>query len=480
MRKLRTTARTAGHKCLDGREVFEADAGVSRRQVIGTAASLAALTVVPRHVLGGPRHVPPSEKLNIAGIGVGGQGAGDIQNVSSENIVALCDVDRAHAAETFKRYPKASAYSDFRVMLEKEGRNIDAVVVATPDHTHAVATMMAIRMGKHVYCEKPLTHSMHEAREIAKAAREAGVATQMGNQGHSGEGIRLICEWIWDGAIGPVREVHGWTTHAVWPQGLERPKETPPVPETLDWDLWLGPAPSRPYHPAYAPALWRGWWDFGTGGLGDMGCHNLDPAVWALKLGAPSSVEASCSIFVPTITWDKPFNTESYPRASIVRYEFPERQGMPAVDLTWYDGGLMPARPKELEPGRFMGDRLGGLLFIGDKGKILCGSYGNTPRLIPEAKMRAYQRPDRTLPRSIGHHAEWIAACKGGKPAGSNFDYAGPLTEMILLGNVAVRMSLQLQAKGLKLAYDGANMKVTNLPEANDYMQRAYRDGWML
>ncbi len=473
-------ATTIGRRCLDGRKAFETGPKMSRRRALGAAASLAAWTIVPRHVLGGAGYIPPSEKLNIAGIGVGGQGAGDIQNVSSENIVALCDVDRAHAAQTFKRHPNARAYSDFRVMLETEGKNIDAVVVATPDHTHAAATMMAIKMGKHVYCEKPLTHSMYEAREIVKAAREAGVATQMGNQGHAGEGIRLICEWIWDGAIGPVREVHAWTTHAVWPQGLERPKETPPVPETLDWDLWLGPAPWRPYHPAYAPALWRGWWDFGTGGLGDMGCHNLDPVFWALKLGAPTSVEASCSIFVPTITWDKPFNTESYPQASIVRYEFPAREGMPALDLTWYDGGLMPPRPRELEDGRSMGDKLGGVIFVGDKGKIMCGSYGNAPRLIPESRMREYKRPDKTIPRSVGQHKEWIEACKQGKPAGSNFDYAGPLTEMVLLGNVAVRMSLQLQAKGLKLSYDGGSMRVTNLPEANAYMRRIYRDGWTL
>ena len=454
--------------------------GISRRGFVKTAATVAAFTIVPRHVLGGPRQVPPSEKLNIAGIGVGGQGAGDIQNVSSENIVALCDVDRRQAAETFKKFPNAKQYTDFRVMLEKEDKNIDAVVVATPDHVHAVATMMAIKMGKHVYCEKPLTYSMHEAREIAKAARAAKVATQMGNQGHSGEGIRLICEWIWDGAIGPVREVHVWTTHAVWPQGMQRPKETPPVPETLDWDLWLGPAPQRPYHPAYVPARWRGWWDFGTGGLGDMGCHNLDAAFWALKLGQPTSVEASCSIFVPTITWDKPFNTESYPQASIVRYEFPERQGMPPLELTWYDGGLMPRRPKELEPGRRLGDKLGGAIFIGDKGTLVSDSYANSPRLIPETRMKEYKRPDKSIPRSVGHHKEWIEACKGGKPAGSNFDYAGPLTEMILLGNIAVRMSLKTQEKGLRLAYDGPNMKITNLPEANEYMQRKYREGWTL
>ncbi len=453
---------------------------MDRRRFLGGVAGAAAFVVVPRHVLGGPRHVPPSEKLNIVGIGVGGQGAGDIASVSSENIVALCDVDRRRAAETFKRYPNARQYTDFRAMLEKEHRNIDAVVVATPDHTHVVASMMAVKMGKHVFCEKPLTYSMHEARELAKAARAAKVATQMGNQGHAGEGIRLICEWLWDGAIGPVREVHAWTTHAVWPQGMERPKETPPVPEALDWDLWLGPAPYRPYHPAYLPQLWRGWWDFGTGGLGDMGCHNLDPVFWALKLGYPTGVEASCSIFVPTITWDKPFNTESYPQASIVRYEFPGREGLPPLELTWYDGGLMPRRPKELEDGRQLGDRLGGVIFVGDNGKLTCGSYGSNPRLIPEARMKDYKRPAPSIPRSVGHHQEWIEACKGGRQAGSNFDYAGPMTEVILLGNIAVRMSLKTQEKGLRLAYDGPNMRITNLPEANEYVHREYREGWTL
>ncbi|MBN1359846.1 MAG: Gfo/Idh/MocA family oxidoreductase [Sedimentisphaerales bacterium] len=453
---------------------------ISRRAFVTAAAGAAAFTIVPRHVLGGPGDVPPSEKLNIAGIGVGGQGATDLLAVSSENIVALCDVDRRQAAETFKKHPGARRYSDFRVMLEKEGKNIDAVVVATPDHTHAVASMMAIKMGKHVFCEKPLTHSMDEARRIAGAAREAGVATQMGNQGHSGEGIRLICEWIWDGAIGPVREVHAWSTHPVWPQGLTRPAETPPVPDTLDWDWWLGPAPWRPYHPSYLPMFWRAWWDFGTGGLGDMGCHNLDPVFWALKLGAPETVEASCSIFVPTVTWDKTFNTESYPQASIVRYTFGARGDMPPLELTWYDGGLMPERPDELEDGRHMGDKLGGVIFVGEKGKLTCGSYGNNPRLIPESRMRDYRRPERSIPRSMGHHAEWVAACKGDKPAGSNFDYAGPLTEMVLLGNIAVRMSLELQEKGLKLAYDGPNMRITNLPEANKYLRRDYRAGWIL
>ncbi len=449
---------------------------ITRRKFLANASAIAGFTVVPARIFADS----PSNKLNIAGIGVGGQGAGDINNVSSENIVALCDVDQAQAAQTFKKFPKAKQYSDFRRMLEVEDKNIDAVVIATPDHTHAPATMMAIKAGKHVYCEKPLTHSIYEARQIAEAARKAGVATQMGNQGHSGEGIRLICEWIWDGAIGPVRQVHAWTTHAVWPQGMQRPGETPPVPKTLDWDLWLGPAPERPYHPCYVPAFWRGWWDFGTGGLGDMGCHNLDPVFWALKLSHPKSIEASCSIFVPTITWDKPFNTDSYPRASIVRYEYEQRGDMPPLELTWYDGGLMPPRPKEIEDGRHLGDKLGGVIFIGDKGKIMCGSYGSNPRLIPETAMKQYKRPSPSIPRSPGHYVEWIQACKSGKPAGSNFDYAGPLTEMILLGNVAVRMSLKMQEKGIRLLYDGPNMKITNLPEANNYFRREYRKGWML
>jgi predicted dehydrogenase len=453
---------------------------MDRRRFLGGVAGAAAFTIVPRHVLGGPEQAPPSEKLNIAGIGVGGQGASDLDNLGSENVVALCDVDRRQAADTFKRFPNAKQYSDFRVMLDKEQKNIDAVLVATPDHTHAVAAMMAIKMGKHVFCEKPLAHSMHEARELAKAAREAKVATQMGNQGHAGEGIRLICEWIWDGAIGPVREVHAWTTHAVWPQGLDRPKETPPVPETLDWDLWLGPAPWRPYHPAYVPTLWRGWWDFGTGGLGDMGCHNLDPVFWALRLGNPTSVEASCSIFVPTVTWDKPFNAESYPQASIVRYEFPARGEMPPVELTWYDGGLMSRRPAEMDPGRRLGDKLGGVIFVGERGKLICGSYGGSPRLIPESRMKEYKRPQPSIPRSIGHHKEWIEACKGRGTAGSNFDYAGPMTEVVLLGNIAVRMCLKTQEQGLRLAYDGAKMEVTNLPEANKYVRNEYREGWSL
>ena len=427
------------------------------------AAAVAAFTIVPRHVLGGAGNTAPSEKLNIAGIGVAGRGAGDIGEVSSENIVALCDVDFRHAAGTFKQYPKARQYRDFRKMLDKENKNIDAVVVATPDHTHAVATMMAIKMGKHVYCEKPLAHDIYEVRKVTEAAREAKVATQLGNQGQASEETRLVCEYIWDGAIGPVREVHSWCNRPISPRGIDRPKDTPPVPEGLSWDLWLGTAPERPYHPCYLPFSWRGWWDFGTGVLGDIGCHQFVSIFRALKLGYPTSVEASTS----------GVNSETAPLASVVRYEFPARGDMPPVKLTWYDGGFMPPRPAELEDGR----RFGGAddnLYVGDKGKML----GH--RLIPEAKLKEYKQPPKTLPRSPGHHKEWIRACKGGQPAGSNFEASGPMAEVVLLGNIAVRMGQQLYEKGLKLYYDGPNMRFTNMPEANKYIQREYRKGWTL
>ncbi len=442
---------------------------LSRRDFIGAAAAAAAFTIVPRHVLGGPRHIPPSEKLNIAGIGVGGQGAGDLGAVSSQNIVALCDVDWRRAGGTFRRYPNARRYRDFRKMLDKEEKNIDAVVVATPDHIHAVASIMAIKMDKHVYCEKPLTHSVYEARKVAEAARKHKVATQMGNQGQASERTRLMCEYIWDGAIGPVREVHVWTDRPLrglnavyWPQGVGRPKDTEQVPDSLDWDLWLGPAPQRPYSLAYVPFKWRGWWDFGTGALGDIGCHSIDPIFRALKLGPPTSVEAASTLV----------NTETYPVASVVHYQFPARGDMPPVKLTWYDGGMRPQRPDELEDGRRLGT--GGVLFVGDKGKML------GERLIPESRMKEYKKPAQMIPRSPGHHKEWIEACKGGKPAGSNFDHAGPLAEAVLLGNVALRPELQEEMDRTKLLWDGPNLKITNVPEANKFLRREYRQGWTL
>ncbi len=443
--------------------------GLSRRDFIGGAAATAAFTIVPRFVLGGSGNIPPSEKLNIASIGVGGRGASVLEGVESQNIVALCDVDWRQADRTFKRYPKARKYRDFRKMLDKEENNIDAVTVATPDHVHATASMAAIKRGKHVYCEKPLTHSVYEARMMAQAAREHKVATQMGNQGQASEETRLMCEYIWDGAIGPVREVHVWTDRPLrglnavyWPQGVERPKDTPPVPDTLDWNLWLGPAPERPYHPAYMPFKWRGWWDFGTGALGDIGCHSIDPIFRALKLGHPTSVEAVSSLV----------NKETYPVASMVRYQFPERAGFPPVKLTWYDGGMRPPRPEELEDGQRLGT--GGVLFIGDKGKML--GY----RLIPNSRMKEYKKPPQMIDRSPGHFVEWIEACKGGKPAGSNFDHAGPLAEVVLLGNVALRPELREKMNRTKLHWDGPEMKITNIPEANEFLRREYREGWTL
>jgi predicted dehydrogenase len=443
--------------------------GVSRRRFLGgVGASVAAFNFVPGHVLGLNGAQPANDRLNIAGIGVGGQGNHDINQFKDENVVALCDVDWRHAAGTFKQFPNAKRYKDYRKMLEEE-KGIDAVVVATPDHVHAFASMAAIKLGKHVYCEKPLTHSVWEARQVAQAAREKKVATQMGNQGQASEETKRFCELVQAGAIGKVREVYIWTDRPsqglfreYWPQGVERPKDTPPVPPDLDWDLWLGPAPERPYHPAYLPFKWRGWWDFGTGALGDIGCHAFDPAFRALKLGAPLSVEASSSRV----------NTETYPLASIVTYQFPARGDQPPLRFTWMDGGLRPPRPPGLPDGALMGDN--GRLLIGDEGFML----GNT--IWPESRRKQFQDVPKTLPRSPGHHKEWAIACKGGPPAGSNFDWAGPLAEAVLLGNVALRVQLREELTRVRLLWDSQAFKFTNLEEANRFLRREYRKGWSL
>jgi predicted dehydrogenase len=381
--------------------------------------------------------------------------------------VALCDVDWERAAETFEKFPKAKRYKDFRVMLEKE-KNIDAVVVSAPDHIHAVASMMAIKMGKHVYCEKPLTHAVSEARALARAAKEHKVATQMGNNGQASEARRRLAEYIWAGAVGHVRKVDAWTDRSLgwWPQGIDRPMDTPLVPDTLDWDLWLGPAPDRPYHPAYLPFVWRGWIDFGTGALGDMACHIFDPIFRALKLGYPISVEASSTRM----------NDETYPLASIITYHFPARGEMPPIQLTWYDGGLKPPRPVELEKERMHVSN--GTIYYGDEGVM----YEN--RIIPEKKMQAFESPHKILPRSPGHYEEWIEACKGGKPAGSNFEFAAFLTEVVLLGNVALRMNRFGERTdnetGVKLIWNPSDMEFTNMPEANRHLVHTYREGWSL
>ncbi len=452
---------------------------ISRRDFISSAAAAAAFTIVPQSVLGGPGNTAPSDKLNIAGVGIGGMGKENVKACQSENIVALCDVDWDYAADVFKQYPDARKWKDYRKMLDEQ-KDIDAVVIATPDHAHAVVAMAAMQRGKHVYVQKPLTRTVYEARMLTKAARKYKVATQMGNQGHSGEGTRLVCEWIWNGAIGDVREVHCWTNRPVWPQGISGPKDTPPVPSTLDWDQWIGPAPYRPYNPAYHPFNWRAWLDFGAGALGDMGCHVMDAAFWALKLKYPVSVEASRSYDVREMM--KRFdNKESYPRSSVVHYQFPAREGMPPVKLHWYDGGILPEQPDDLEPGRNiskLGSDDSGTLFMGDKGTLVCGCYGGSPRLIPETKMREYERPSKTLPRidggKEGHERDWIQACKGGKPACSNFDYSGPLTETVVMGNLAILNP------GKKLSWDGTNMSMTNDEKANEYVRPNYREGWTL
>ncbi|UCG46848.1 MAG: Gfo/Idh/MocA family oxidoreductase [Phycisphaerales bacterium] len=431
---------------------------LSRRDFLGAVGLAATFTVVPRHVLGGPNHTAPSEKLNIASVGVGGMGGVDINQVSSENIVALCDVDLKQGGGTFKAYPKARRYRDFRKMLEKEDKNIDAVTVSTPDNTHAVAAIMAIKMGKHVYCQKPLCHDVYEVRKLTEAAREHKVMTQMGTQLHAESYLRQLVEMIKGGVIGNVRRVDLFSDKN-WGGG-ERPSDTPPVPETLDWGLWLGPARYRPYHPVYAPGNWRRWWDFGTGTLGDMGCHIIDPAWWALGLKYPTSIEADCG----------PFNDESYPQKTIVTWEFPARGDQPPVTVRWFDGSNRPPRPKELEKGRGLPGQGG--VYYGDEGVILA-PHGGGARLIPESRMKGFKPPEQLFERGINHWQEWIRACKGGPRSLSNFDYAGPLTEAILLGNLAAKA-------GQKLLWNGHEFKIENVSDGERYLKRTYRTGWTL
>lgn len=492
---------------------------LSRRNFIGSAATAAVgFTIVPGNVLGKSLgHVAPSDKLNIAGVGVGGMGRNNLRNMSGENIVALCDVDWSYAGRTFKDYPKARQFKDWRVMFDEFGKSIDAVMVATPDHSHAAVTAHAITLGKNVYTQKPLTHSVYESRLLTKLAKKYKVATQMGNQGHSGTDARRVCEWIWSGAIGEVTEVHGWTDRPIWPQGLQKPKDVMNVPSTLDWDLFTGPAQMRPYHSVYTPWNWRGWWDYGTGALGDMACHILDPAFWALKLRYPTKVEA-CSTLC---------NIDSPPHAEKVIYTFPARDkmpgvGMPEVKVIWYDGGFVPERPAELKEGEMLGDENGGLLFIGTKGKIMTGCYGTKPTLLPRSKMESFTEPSPSIPRIKGaekgpwsnvHELDWIRACKESPEnrteACSNFDFAGPFNEMVVMGVLGVR----LQSLNRVLNWDGENMQFTNINDndklkivtvdeftvvngdprfkrefanfnakeiAAGWVKHAYRDGWKL
>jgi predicted dehydrogenase len=447
----------------------------SRRTFLMASAGAALTSVAPQRVLGEPKTVPPSERINLAGIGAGGMGGGDIATLArlGVNVVALCDVDSERAAGSFQAFPKARRYKDFREMLDKEAKQIDAVSVGTPDHIHAVATMAALRAGKHVYCQKPLTHTLHECREVTRAAHKAGVATQMGNQGHATEGARLTNEWIRAGVIGTVREVHVWSDRAgrLWKQGIARPTQKPPVPATLDWDLWLGPMPERPYHPAYAPVSWRGWWDFGTGALGDMGCHIIDHPVWALDLRAPNFIEARTTLDGSFLEGNK-LNYETYPIASIIYYDFPERGKQPAVRMTWYDGGLMPPSPAGLPANQRLPDN--GVLYVGSKGMMYHSSHGGMPQLLPRELHEEAKKVPRTMERSPGHYEEWVAACKVGPRPISNFDYAGPLTEVVLLGVLALR------SPGRRLEWDSEKLKVKNAPELNQFVRAEYRKRWSL
>ncbi|MCP4642774.1 MAG: Gfo/Idh/MocA family oxidoreductase [bacterium] len=412
----------------------------------------------------------PNDKLNVAAIGCGGKGFVDISGAAAvgENVVALCDVDLNRAKRAFHTWPDAKQYQDYRVMLEKQ-KDIDAVTISTPDHTHACATMLAMSLGKHVYTQKPLTHSIFEARALTKAAAKYDVATQMGNQGHSMEDTRVACELVWAGAIGDVREVHCWTDRPEggrWKQGITTISPALPVPDYLDWDVWIGPAPMRAYNYDYHPRNWRGWWDFGCGALGDMGCHIMDAPYWALHLGAPTSVEC---------THQKNNNDQTGPTECVIRYEFPERvidgKTLPPVTLYWYEGSVMPPKPEA------MGDTpldTNGTLMIGSDGVLNSGATGDKPRLFPESLDKDFVRPDPTIERVGGPYEDWIAACKGVRPqACSNFSYSGPLTEAVLLGNVALRV-------GERCEWNAKKMKITNLPEANRFVGRDYREGWTL
>jgi predicted dehydrogenase len=467
--------------------------GISRRQFVGgVAAAAAGVMFVPRRVLGGPRYQAPSDRVNIATVGyVHGMGTSNTIACEKENIVALCDVDESEAAmqrlqrgrvKMLERFPNAQRYRDFRVMLEKQ-KDIDAIIVATPDHTHAVVAMAAMQLGKHVYVQKPLTRTISEARALTEAARRYKVVTQMGNQGHSGEGVRLVEEWIADGAIGKVHEVHCWTNRPVWPQGQPRPTETPAVPDGLDWDLWIGPSPMRPYHKVYHPFAWRAWMDFGCGALGDMACHVMDASFTALKLGYPTSATGFIArevVEVPTEDGGTENRRREYkdpfPMASVIHFTFPARKGkyFPALKLHWYDGGILPERPEELELDRRLPES--GTIFVGEKGKLICETYSESPRLIPETRMKEYKRPKKTLPRVEGgkHEQAWIDAIKGKIKPVDDFEYAGPFTEAVLLGNLAILFPDQ------KLMWDGPNMKVTNVSDANDFVQHHYRQGWSL
>jgi predicted dehydrogenase len=467
-----------------------------RRQFLRDAALTAAsFTIVPRHVLG-KGFTAPSDTLNIAGIGAGGKGESDLAEFAKSpraNIVCFADVDDRQITASVNRFPKARRYRDFREMLEKEHKNIDAVSVSTPDNIHAVAALPAMQLGKHVYVQKPLTHDIYEARVLTEAAKKYKVVTQMGNQGGSGDGVRRTKELIDAGMIGDVHTIQCWTNRPVWPQGLPTPTGKHDIPKELDWNLWLGPAKQMDFNPAYLPFNWRGWWAFGTGSLGDMACHIMDPVFRCTPIDYPTDVECSVATLWSKM-WDDTQNPDSCPASSIIHLTYPRTDGKGKIKVSWYDGGLLPQRPDELGTEEPFGNWDGGVLFIGTKGKLLADCYGANPRLLPTSRMQQETLPKETIKRvPEGHYVQWVNACIEGYGKGftsSPFDFAGPFTESILIGNLALR-AFQLKNPKLKdwndkwlgrkkLLWDAKNLKVTNFDDANQWVRREYRDGWKL
>ena len=473
----------------------------SRRDFLkNSSLATAGFFIVPRHVLG-RGFTAPSDKLIIAGIGAGGKGESDLRYFSESGkaeIAYLCDVDDRQITESVKRFPKAKRYKDFRQMLAKEAKHIDAVSVSIPDHSHAVAAMAAMQLNKHVYVQKPLTHDIYEARMLTQAAHRYKVVTQMGNQGASGDGVRQLQDWYVAGEIGDVHTIYCFTDRPIWPQGVARPATSSPIPAELDYDLWLGTAPQKDYFDGVLPFNWRGWWDYGTGALGDMACHIMAPAFAVANLGYPISAE--CSVATKYITnWNRAYFPESGPIASHITLVFKGQNGKPDVELHWMDGGIQPTRPAELGPNEKFGDGGNGTLFLGTKGKMMCGTYGIDPQLLPTSRTKETVVP-QTIARvpngDEGHYAAWVEAAIAGygsdkaKNLSSNFDIAGPLTESVLMGNLAIRSNdiqkknakgeMEYPGRHIKLLWDGANMKITNFDDANQFVKRTYRDGWSL
>jgi predicted dehydrogenase len=474
----------------------------TRRSFIKTAGlAAAAVTIVPRHVLG-KGYIAPSDKLYIAGIGVGGKGESDLASITKNpkaTVSILCDVDDRRAATSVKRFPEAKYYKDYRKMIEAEHKNIDAVTVSTPDHMHAVQAMAAMKLGKHVYVQKPLTHDIYEARMLTEAAKKYKVVTQMGNQGASGDGVRQMRDWYDAGIIGDVHTVYCWTNRPVWPQGIPWSDKKAEVPKELDWDLWLGTAPSKDYVEKLVPFNWRGWWDYGTGALGDMACHIIEPAFRTLGLGYPSEVECSVgSVYVDEFR--RGYFPESCPPSSHITLKFPGKNGKPDIKFHWMDGGIQPERPDELGPNEVFGDGGNGVYMIGTKGKMMCGTYGINPQLLPTTKTKEVSVPQKYKRveggSEPGHYVQWVDACIAGYgiiELSSDFEIAGPLTESILMGNLALRSfdirkprpngrpdQFDYPGRYIKLLWDGPNMKITNFDDANQFVKRTYREGYSL